>query len=249
MSNRFWLLVFGCLCHVQLVFAEQTEQEVKAAQGSKVLELSPLLEKRLQEIQEFRKRRHIWDRAVRGFRRDHHFALASGLDSGIWSGHVGSREQGFEFETTIPFVAFHYSFHIELWRDLGIGYFVGTRSRLFFLEKAEAENFERPRIYGLPGALGGLVWNVSPVLRFSLGIEGAPIRIDSFKVPGLEEESLISATAQVISYRFSSDLFLNLGSGLSLEYEFYRLTYDSPNQVRIRRRGENWALGLIWHLI
>lgn len=248
MFGRFCLIFVFWNCMTDLGLSQEEDNTKNSS--SIVKKGAPLIERQLRDIQEFRSQRHIWDRAVRGFRQDHNFAITSGLDFGIWSGHVGSKEQGFEFASAIPFINLYYSFHLVLLRDFGIGYFVGTRSRLFFLEKAEIEDFDRPRLYGLPGALGGLTWNISPVLRLSLGIDGAPIRLERFLAPNQTEgRSQVSATAQVISYRISGDFFFKLGTGLNLEYEIYRLTYDSSNNVRLRRRGESWSVGFIWHLI
>ncbi|MFW7377924.1 MAG: hypothetical protein ACOH5I_03830 [Oligoflexus sp.] len=246
MLSRFYLLFIFSVAAAENAWSQDSDPQEKPK--SSFFDVSPLLEGRLKEIQEFREQRHVWDRAVRGFRRDHNFSLNSGIDMGIWSGHVGTKDQAFELGSSIPFLNFQYSFHLVLLRDFGLGYFVGTKTRLFFFEKADDDAFQNPRIYGLPGAVGGLTWNLSPVFRVNLGLEGSPVRIEKFHAPG-HSDSRVSATAQVISYRFSGDFFFRLGSGLNLEYELYRLTYDSANGVRIRRRGESWSLGWTWHLI
>jgi hypothetical protein len=201
----------------------------------------------LDQLKEFRQRMHQWDRVVRGFRRAHHFAFEAGWDQGLWTGHVKSKEQGFEMQTTLPSFQVEYSFHLPLYRSLG--YYVGSRSRVFYWEQSQSQEFDSARLYGLPSAAAGLIWNLTPAFRLGGGVDAALLRIEGFRSPAVSNPVEVSATAEVVSYQAYFDFFFDLALGLRVRHETYELKYDGANSVRLRRRGKTWSAGLIWHLI
>lgn len=221
---------------------------IEAESATENRDLLQEMDRRLKEIRLIRERLHEWDRAVRGFRMDHNFTVIAGMDLGVWSGYVASKDVPFDIRSNLPFIALQYSFHIPILRTYGIGYYAGSRARFYAFEHS-VEELPNARLYGLPSATGGFVWNISPGLRVHIGADAALLRVEDFASPEVIDSDELSATAQVLSYKAGMDIFFTLASGISVEYEQYELRYDSGSNVSLRRHGNTWSLAFVWHLI
>jgi len=115
---------------------------------------------------------HRWDRYVRGFRREHNFALSTGVSSGTWDvRRFGSLTKNGpqKYDTTGVFTRFQYSFHLPFYS--GFGFFLGSSIGYHYESADKRKPFKPVPAYQFPGVLSGLVLNFNPVLRWSIGLD------------------------------------------------------------------------------
>mgnify|MGYP003683235395 CR=1 FL=1 len=211
------------------------------------LEESPSLKKMIQQkfedIKELRLHQHRWERSVRGFRREHNFSVSLGVDSGTWLGQFPNSSSSVNYLSTQYQLRGRYSFHIPVWKR--VGYFLGTSFGRSIVETSGTPGFESPGVSYLPGVSGGLVWNISPGLRVSVGSDLNLVRLQDF----YHEDDSILTTGRRVSQKVLLDLFMTISTAISIEYEWYDLSLAGTNEAELRRSGESLAIGWLTHLI
>src|SRR6478609_667105 len=79
-----------------------------------------------------------WGRAVRGFRREHNFALSYGHAFNRWKGHLTDDPRPFAFRVEAHELRIQYSFHLPLIG--GLGYYLGTEASVTMASPSSAKS-------------------------------------------------------------------------------------------------------------
>lgn len=208
------------------------------------------IQKKFEDINEFRQRLHRWEKSTRGFRRDHNFSLDLAQNTGKWIGYIPGQEEfegtyyPVDLQSTRSILRASYSFHMQIYR--GFGYYLGTNMGVALTDSpASGQQFKAPILYELPGVNLGFVWNVSPVIRIAFAEHLHLVRIDRFYFNG----SKIQTTSRAFNRLFSIDIFLAISSGLRIEFSQYSLTVDDADFVSLSRDEKGVTFGWIHHLI
>lgn len=237
------------------VFPEEpAEAEGEGERDSANPLIQPFL--RAQQTIVSRQELHRWERHVRGFRREHNFALTTGISSGTWNvKRLGSLSGS--YDNSGVFTRFQYSFHLQLYR--GFGFMLGSTAGYHYESADRRKPFRPVPAYLFPGVLGGVVLNFNPVLRTMLTFDSYLERHNGIQErdnDGDPTEVFITFTA----YDFGAaiDVFYDLGWALRLEAHRRHLEYAQPKEssaadhpVRARlSKDDQWlGLGLVYHLL
>ena len=198
---------------------------------------------------------HRWERHVRGFRREHNFALSLGVSSGTWDvdnfGSLSSRK----FEHTGLFARFQYSFHIPLYR--GFGYVLGSSVGYHYESTDRRRPFKPVAAVMFPGLLAGLTLNVTPALRATIAADAYLERHDGIKErDGREPDPEISVTLQTYDIGAYFDLFYDLKWAVRIEAHYRLLQFLRPEGTSGRpidaklRKTDRWlGFGVLYHLL
>lgn len=204
---------------------------------------------------------HEWDRYVRGFRRDHNFALSAGVSQGIWNvKRLGTLEKR-KFRNSGVYSRFQYSFHLPLWR--GFGYMLGSSFGYHYESSDRRRPFAPVPAYIFPGILTGLVVNISPVFRAAATFEANMERHDGVREQdGKEPDPEISITLEAFDFGAYFDVFYDLAWAIRVEAHHRHLDYLEPRCTRdnCRNKGfdvnanfkkeDDWlGIGLVHHLL
>jgi hypothetical protein len=194
---------------------------------------------------------HDWERSVRGFRRDHNFAMTGGLSRNIWSYQNDGKTV--QVNTDSPFVQFDYGFHLQLYRALG--YYLGSAASFHNGEDGKISTF---RSYSFPGLKLGLVLNPHPLLRLSAGMALNLGRIERLSyVNPASDADFMSVNTRMVGINFAVDIFYKLAWAIRGEFEsrtmYYRGINDqrenSPFSVDLGKNETRIGIGLVYHLI
>lgn len=194
---------------------------------------------------------HEWDRAVRGFRRDHHFALLTGIAQETWHlQEFGQATPG----TKIPMTAYtgrlQYTFHIPFMG--GFGYYLGSSVGTRTGDKKDSTHlFQRPKSVGFPGVVLGLAYDINPAVCFLTGIDAYLDRIENINFEGAfsDPSTKVAATGRVFSYHAAADFFFRLNWALRLTFEEDTLYLKAAGDVNVKRNSHQVGVGLIYHLL
>lgn len=205
---------------------------------------------------------HRWERYVRGFRREHNFALSFGLSSGHWRiKRFGQISHEREFDASGIYGRFQYSFHLPIWS--GFGYFLGS-SVGYHYESADARQQFRPvDAIGFPGVVAGLVLNINPVLRLGSGVDASLERYNGLadrpRDCQIQEEcrpTKIYVTMQSNYLVGFIDVFYDLDWAIRLEMAYRELRYTRPEgatgfsvDANLRKVDRWLGLGFVRHLL
>lgn len=201
---------------------------------------------------------HRWGRHIQGFRSEHNFALSTGISSGVWHVNRFGPLVGEDFDGSGVFARFQYSFHLQLYR--GFGYFLGS-SLGYHYESADQRKAFRPSPAAqYPGLLGGLVLNISPMLRTSISFDTYLERHDGIDAGEGSDASSIYVTMQAFDVGAYLDLFYDLLWAFRLEAHKRHLTYNRPGlptdtsatypvHAGISKDDEWLGLGIVFHLL
>ena len=206
---------------------------------------------------------HPWERFVRGFRREHQFALSLGLSRGQWQvqrfgDEVDDQIKDQSFRSAGAWTKFQYSYHIKIYR--GFGYLLGS-SAGYHYERPPAKQTWRP-VPGVqfPGVLAGFVLNINPVLRLSAALDVYLERYNRIvrHLPNRPDTS-ISVTLQAYDLGFFVDVFYELNWAIRLEAHARQLYYlrpkrqsgdpDFPVDATFRKEDRWLGLALVFHLL
>ncbi len=206
-------------------------------------------------VEKYRRDMHDWEKSVRGFRRDHNFAMMAGPTGGVW--HVtklgGLAHQ--DVKSSGYFAQMQYSFHLPIYK--GFGYTLGT-SMSYITEQRVASELHPPSGGGFPGASIGLVLNVSPAFRLHGGFDYNLERWNELgERDGQDDDPTISVTARVGDWHAGFDVFYHLYWALRFEYHSRRSTYIRPFEVsaspaldaKIRKTDIWYGAGVVYHLL
>jgi hypothetical protein len=187
-----------------------------------------------------------WSRAVRGFRREHHFSLSYGLVNNHWRGNLSQDETRFSFENTGHQARLSYAFHLPLLG--GFGYYLGTQaSAMFALSSKNNQGGELS--YGLPGLSAGFVYNLADQLRVGSGVEFGWQRVEKLGLPEAWSRKKISVTGETRAWQGQIDYFYELSWALQLVFESTELSYKPAESLSLSKVSQTWSLGILKHLI
>ena len=208
---------------------------------------------KIENILRLRHNSHRWEHIVRGFRKEHHFALTASLGSGEWhldriAELVNSRHRSSSVGS-----GFRYSFHIPLYKSFG--YFLGTETG-YQIERDVDPDINPPEVTKFPGIIAGFVYNFSPVLRLRAGMSLYLERWDDFKLKHAVNEPSFSVTTRVLKGLVGLDVFYNLYWGVSVEYQTSKNHFLRPEDATnflvdadIAKKDSQIAVNLTYHLM
>lgn len=170
---------------------------------------------------------HRWDRHVRGFRREHNFALASGVSSGRWTvKRFGSLEDR-KFDDSGVWTKFQYSFHLPIYK--GFGYMLGSSTGYHYESTDDRRDFHPVAAVQYPGVLAGLVMNFTPVIRVSTAFDVYLERHNGIEEADDDgEDEKIFVTLQAYDTGIFIDVFYQLSWALRLEGHKRHVDYQKP---------------------
>ncbi|MCX6125571.1 MAG: hypothetical protein NTV34_12630 [Proteobacteria bacterium] len=199
---------------------------------------------------------YIWDRYVRKFRRDHHIAVSSGFDRGMW--HVGSfgRLQETSHNSEGVDTTIQYSFHLQIIAKFG--YYLGTSSGYYAeLRRRHDDDFGPSSMWKLPGIAAGLVHNYDPTGRFYAGTEvylSRIVRLESVNTSG--ESETIAVTGESFDIMYGWDKFVSLNWAIRIQAHDRRMWVPAPMEsegypvdARLRRVSKGLTLGALYHFL
>jgi hypothetical protein len=187
-----------------------------------------------------------WDRVIRGFRRDHNFTLGLGRAMHRWEGNVPGQADRFRFSSEGWQLDFGYSFHLPL--GWGFGYTLGTQTGFGFSESS-GSGFRTAFTLHLPGWEVGLIWNLNERWRFFSSLIYSWQRVDRLQLPPERGSQKVALTGDARGYRFAIDYFYNLSWGLRVEGEALDFSYDSKEDLDLRKTGRTLRLAIVKHLL
>lgn len=229
--------------------------QTAAADPLEFIEPGRLYQSSVDVIEKYRQDMHTWEKSVRGFRRDHNFAVMAGPTQGLWHITNFGEIQNEDIKSRGYFVQAQYSFHLPIYK--GFGYTLGTS--MGYIAEDRVEKALRPASGGgFPGASAGLVFNLSPAVRAHGGLDYNLERWNELgERDGLEEDRTISVTARVVDWHFGVDIFYHLYWAVRLEYHQRRSTYVRPFDVldfpalnaAIHKTDAWYGAGFVYHLL
>jgi|GEM_PF-2114088 len=196
-----------------------------------------------------------WERVVRGFRREHHFAVTGGYLKGTWQvGNLGSMR-----DRSIADSGFwtrgEYTYHLQIYGPFG--YMLGSSTGATYTRTVDGAELKPPTSLIYPGVVAGLVYNISPRIR-ALGAVSVNLeRYDGLRavVPG-EPETAVSITMESYDSMAAVDLFATINLAVRLEgherYQFYRRPRnagDKPVNAGLERFDRWYGAGLVYHML
>lgn len=202
-----------------------------------------------------RKELHRWERHIRGFRREHNFAVSTGVSSGRWQvDRFGSIENK-TYENTGIFSKFQYTFHLQLYS--GLGYILGSSTGYHYETADQRSEFRPVDAVQYPGVIAGLVYNFNPVLRVSTTIESYLERHNGIEENDkIGEDIEIHVTLQAYDAGFFLDIFYDLAWAIRLEGHrrevYYKRPYKSEGfavDAKFSKKDQWLGLGLVYHLL
>lgn len=202
----------------------------------------------------------IWERYVRGFRRDHNFSVSSGISRGHWVVDKFEEIESKRFYSEGVYSKFRYSFHIEIYHSFG--YLLGS-SAGYFQElknsKTKTQEFVPTSAYQFPGLVGGIVWDMSPMWRVTAAADIFLERHNNIKKRASEghDEEVISVTAESLDLLATVDYFYTLTWGVRLEAHNRQSQLKSPTSndkgyfpsIKITRKDQWYGVGLLYHIL
>jgi len=198
---------------------------------------------------------HRWERHIRGFRREHNFALSAGVSSGEWNVARFGSIRDKTYENTGVFSRFQYSFHLQLYQ--GFGYLLGSSAGYHYETADRRSEFRPVAAVQYPGVVVGLVYNLNPVLRFSTAFEAYLERHSGIQENDKEgENNEIHVTVQAYDAGIFIDVFYDLGWAIRLEAHNREVYYKRPFKsedfavdAKITKKDQWLGLGLVYHLL
>jgi hypothetical protein len=208
-----------------------------------------------------------WDRHVRGFRREHNFALAAGMSSGTWHVKSFGTLSNEDFPARGAWSKFQYTYHIPIYS--GFGYLLGS-SAGYHYESANNDHAFRPvSCYEFPGVMAGLVMNFNPRFRLSVAADVYLERYNGIGGPDSEgNQQQIAITLAAYDGGVFFDVFYDLPWAVRIEGHKRHLDYERPNSLGANgcrnskgdqapcpvdvtfSKNDGWlGLGIVYHLL
>ncbi len=195
----------------------------------------------------------VWERQIRGFRRDHQFTLTSGFGESAWHiadlGSLKSRR----VTSVNSMTRVGYAYFVQT--SPCCGYFLGSAvGYVGELQGVRRQIRLRPAVI-FPGVAVGLAYNLSWQTQLSFGLDYNLQRVDDLSEhDGVVTE--ISISMERLSTYFAYDWFLDLNWGLRVEGHLDFARFEPPRSpqgtdldARITSASYWVGLGLTYHLI
>lgn len=199
---------------------------------------------------------HVWDRYVRGFRRDHNLSFESGYASNLWIvDKFGDLKSEQYRSRQLTFVG-HYTFHILIAGKTG--YFLGSSAGYALAdEKKLNDQFEPTPSWLLPGVQTGLVYNYDPSGRIFFGLGAQLERFNDLKTKRSSGEwQKASITGESYQAFFGADIFFVLDTAIHMVWSDSTTFFQKPNDaedklvdVKMKRRSQSASIGLLYHFL
>jgi len=198
---------------------------------------------------------HVWQRYIRGFRRDHNFAFTSGISQSEWDVASLGTIEGRKYNANGFFSRFQYTFHLPLYR--GFGTMLGSAMGYHYQNTSETTPFRVVSSLQYPGLVAGLVLNFSPAFRLSGALEYGLERYNGIADrDGVGEDPEISITAEAGEVAGFFDIFYSLTWALRMEGRYRISNVVRPNRASgfpvdtSIRKTETWTgVGILFHFL
>jgi hypothetical protein len=205
---------------------------------------------------------HIWQRYVRGFRRDHNFSISLGGTSGAWSVDRLGTVFGEDIESTGGFVKARYSFHLPVYR--GFGYLLGSSVGYHFESPDKTLNVIPVSSVQYPGVSLGAVMNLTPGVRLLFLVDYYLERFEDFaerdglssREDGTPDDPEISVNMSSLDFVLAVDVFLTLNWGLRIEshqrttkYERPKESFSHPTNAALSKKDRWFGVGAVYNLL
>ncbi len=196
-----------------------------------------------------------WDRVVRGFRREHHFALTGGYLRGAW--HVG--KFGALSEQVVSDVGLwsraEYTYHLQIFQ--GFGYFLGSSLGATYTRTEDAAELKPPTSLIYPGMAFGVVYNISPVFRLLAAGNVNLERYDGLRALAAgQKDTEIAITMESYDGAVAMDIFATINLAIRIEghdrFQLYRKprnASDKPVNADLERLDRWYGAGIVYHML
>lgn len=199
---------------------------------------------------------HVWDRYIRKFRRDHHIAVISGWNGGLWNIGSFGRVQDSNFQSEGIDTSVQYSFHLQIKGKFG--YYLGSSTGYYAEYRQRHDNdFGPSSMWKLPGIVAGIAYNYNPTGRFLVGSEAylsRIVRLETRESSG-ESES-IAVTGETFDLTIGWDKFVSLTWGIRLQAYDRKMWVPKPKEAegylvdaKIGRTSRGVSLGTVYHFL
>lgn len=200
--------------------------------------------------------RHVWDRYVRGFRRDHNLSLESGYSSTTWIVDKFGDLRSENYRSRHLTLVGNYTFHILIAGKTG--YFLGSSAGYALAdEKKLDDKFQPTPSWFLPGVQAGFSYNYDPSGRIIAGVGAQLERFNDLKTrrdDGTWQSA--SLTGESFQFYFGADLFFVLDTAVHIIWSdattFFKRPTDAEDKLvdlKIKRRSQGASLGLLYHFL
>lgn len=198
--------------------------------------------------------RHVYDRYVLNFRREHNFSIMSGVTRGHWKVQRFQDLKDRTFPANGILTRFQYTFHLPLLG--GFGYMLGSGGGYHYESPNTRGEFRPVSAWQFPGIILGLVNNFNSIIRLSTTAEAYLERHEGLKT----KQKTIFITSNVFDFGAALDIFYDLSFALRLEYHQRELLYEKPFipddsvesfevDAKLGKKDTVWGLGMVYHLI
>jgi hypothetical protein len=196
-----------------------------------------------------------WERVVRGFRREHHFAVTGGILQGSWQVANFGPLRDLQIGDDGFWTRGEYTYHLQIFGPFG--YMLGSSTGATYTRTADAAAVKPPTSLIYPGVVAGLVYNISPRIRALGAISVNLERYDGLRAvaPG-EQDTEISITMESYDAMAAVDVFATLNVAIRLEghdrYQIYRRPRnagDKPVNAGLQRLDRWYGAGLVYHML
>lgn len=199
---------------------------------------------------------HVWDRYVRGFRRDHNLSLHSGYASTSWVVDKFGDLRSEQYRSRQLVLEGRYTFHMLIAGKTG--YFLGSGAGYVLAdEKKIDEQFQPTPSWLLPGVQAGLVYNYDPSGRIFMGLGAQLERFNDLKTKRTSGDwQMASLTGETYQVFLGADVFLLLDTAIHIVWNdattFFNRPADADDKlvdVKIKRRSQGIGVGLLYHFL
>ena len=199
---------------------------------------------------------HVWDRYVRGFRRDHNLSLESGYSSTTWIVDKFGDLRSENYRSRHVTLVGNYTFHILIAGKTG--YFLGSSAGYALAdEKKIDDKFQPTPSWFLPGVQAGLTYNYDPSGRIIAGVGAQLERFNDLKTRRADGSwQRASLTGESFQFFFGADLFFVLDTAVHIIWSdattFFKRPADAEDKLvdlKIKRRSQGASLGLLYHFL
>jgi|688.fasta_scaffold51195_2 hypothetical protein len=199
---------------------------------------------------------HIWDRYVRGFRRDHNLNIESGYASSFWIVDKFGDLRSEQYRSRQVVLIGRYTFHILIAGKTG--YFLGSSAGYTLAdEKKIDDQFQPSPSWLLPGVQTGLVYNYDPSGRIFLGFGAQLERFNDLRTKRSSGEwGSAAMTGESYEVYLGADVFFLLDTAIHFAWSdsttFFKRPTDADDKlvdVKMKRRSQGASLGLLYHFL
>jgi hypothetical protein len=196
-----------------------------------------------------------WERVVRGFRREHHFAVTGGILQGSWQVANFGPLRDLQIGDDGFWTRGEYTYHLQIFGPFG--YMLGSSAGATYARTADDAAVKSPTSLIYPGVVAGLVYNISPRVRALGAISVNLERYDGLRaVAQGQQDTEISITMESYDAMAAIDVFAAMNLAIRVEghdrYQIYRRPRnagDKPVNAGLQRLDRWYGAGLVYHML